>query len=107
MQIVNGRHKQATSASLHSTGAAAGYAGRPRGLRKSTVDVEKVRIHCGALPSKTECLLHLLPISGRFTSSQVRFLYRIGFVLYYYHSTERERERNQNNKKEVRTESIA
>lgn len=98
MQIVNGRHKQATFASLHSTGAAAGFAGLPRELKKSTVDVEKARIHCGVLPSKTVCLHHLLPNSGRPMISQVRFLYQHRIVL-YYHSTEREAKSKKKTKK--------
>lgn len=91
MQIVNGRHKQETSASLHSTGAAAGFAGRPRGLRKSIGDAEKARIHCGVPPFKTE---HLLHISFRtregFRARKFGFCIIIEFVLLYYHSTERE-----------------
>ncbi|CAL5403455.1 unnamed protein product [Camellia sinensis] len=49
-EIVSGRLRQATSVLLHLIGAAVGYAGPLRGLRKSIAGVGRLRMLCGLLP---------------------------------------------------------
>lgn len=66
LQIVSGRLRQATSVLLHLIGAAVGYAGPLRGLRKSIAGVGKLRMLCGLLPFEDQPNLSiLLPNSWR------------------------------------------
>lgn len=62
LQIVNGKHKQATFVLLHLTGHAVGFADQLIGLRKFIGDVAKAKMLSG-LPLSS--LLLLLPNSGR------------------------------------------
>lgn len=52
MQIVSGRPKRATFALLHSIGPAVGSVDQLTGSRKSTGDVAKAKMRCGALLSE-------------------------------------------------------
>lgn len=63
LQTVNGRHRQATYVLLHLIGAAAEFAGQPRGSKMFIGDVEKARRLCG-VPLSYRKLGFLLPNPG-------------------------------------------